>query len=156
MAIPLDLSAAVAPLRLDADRWPKLAHVEWRLRLVPAGKMAELLAEELAAIPARPRDGAFAEWSPEEQAAWGEAFNAAQKGLRPVYRELVRWGVVGWTPGKAPQTEVATYATIARDVLTPAQVDVLEHVENGALLVDLALAVKRANTITEEQALGFL
>lgn len=156
MAIPLDLSAPVPPLRLDSARWPRLTGVDWRLCLVPAGKMVELLAQEAAAMPARPSEAPFAEWSPEEQAAWGAAFNASQPALREVYRELVRWGVVGWSPGRTPQKELATYATHGRDVLTPAQVDVLEHVESGALLVELALAVRKANTITEEEALGFL
>lgn len=80
----------------------------------------------------------------------------ANRACRPVYREIVRWGIGSTTaPAVALKTESIQLDGRTYEVLTADVVEGLARIEKGAFVRALADRVLAANQLTPKEALGF-
>lgn len=124
--------------------------VDWTLGLVPYGKVAQLSHQLDAAI--RPiREARDAGDEAGQRAAWDSQVDA----IEAAQREIVRWGVKGWSKSGPLLFESVEFAGKRYDVLTDQVVDLLSRVGAGALVARLAEAIRAANTLSEDDLKGF-
>lgn len=127
----------------ESQREPvTIGPVTYQIGPVPVGKLEVL---ELAISEARRSVG---EIGPDEA---GKLLVA----VLPAYRELVRWGLKGWSLPRPLELVREPFAGGSCEVVAPRLVEVLSRVNSGALVVSLAHEVLRCNRISEEELLGF-
>jgi hypothetical protein len=145
-------------LDLDATVDVTIGGRVWKVSAVPAGLAAELTARPASVLAPVP-DGLIVEGAdgaravaPGREAEWS-AITAERFGqYLAIHAEWIRWGLRSLA---SPGVE-RRYAGRSFRVLDDARVEAICRVNGGALAHELGNAIRAANAVSEEEALGFL
>jgi hypothetical protein len=130
----------------------------WRISAVPAGLAAELSAKPSSVLAPVPDglivagDDGEAKVAPGRESEWS-ALSAERFGqYLSIHADWIRWGL----RSLAAPGVVRRYAGREFRLLDDARVEAICRVNGGALAHELGNAIRKANAVSEEEALGFL